>query len=155
MLRNFRMEDAKSLVRLLNDSDVSKWTSNIPYPYTKNDAISWLENLQSTVRKPHAIEMDNKLVGCVSFWEYDSESIEIGYWIGREFWGKGIATKALQNLFIQPSFPKNKNIVAKVATQNIASQRVLEKCRFEISKKSLVYRQELALSAFIYRRVFA
>ncbi|WP_218354036.1 GNAT family N-acetyltransferase [Alteromonas lipotrueiana] len=155
MLRNFRMEDAKSLVRLLNDSDVSKWTSNIPYPYTENDAISWLENLHSTVRKPHAIEINNKLVGCVSFWEYDSESIEIGYWIGKEFWGKGIATKALQNLFIQPSFPKNKNIVAKVATQNIASQRVLEKCRFEISKKSLVYRQELALSAFVYRRVFA
>lgn len=155
MLRNFRMEDAKSLVRLLNDSDVSKWTSNIPYPYTKNDAICWLESLQSRVRKPQAIEMDNKLVGCVSFWEYDSESIEIGYWIGKEFWGKGIATKALQNLFIQPSFPKNKNIVAKVATQNIASQRVLEKCRFEISKKSLVYRQELALSAFVYRRVFA
>lgn len=52
---------------------------------------------------------------------------ELSYWLGREFWGKGIATAAL-NLFLEVE--KTRPLYARVAHDNIGSMRVLEKCGF-------------------------
>ncbi|WAC46912.1 GNAT family N-acetyltransferase [Asticcacaulis sp. SL142] len=53
----------------------------------------------------------------------------VGYWLGREFWGHGIATEALvQFLEIEPKRP----LFARIAFDNLASQRVLEKCGFSL-----------------------
>jgi RimJ/RimL family protein N-acetyltransferase len=55
----------------------------------------------------------------------------VGYWLGREFWGKGIATQALAELVEELDRP----LYAEVSTNNIGSIRVLEKCGFvEIGK---------------------
>jgi RimJ/RimL family protein N-acetyltransferase len=54
---------------------------------------------------------------------------EIGYWIGKEHWGKGIATRALSGFL---SVVKERPLYAYVAKHNIASLRVLEKCGFEV-----------------------
>jgi RimJ/RimL family protein N-acetyltransferase len=55
---------------------------------------------------------------------------EVGYWIGREYWGKGIATRALSEFL---GHVKVRPLYAHVAKHNIASIRVLEKCGFTIS----------------------
>lgn len=55
---------------------------------------------------------------------------EAGYWLGREYWGKGIATKALSEFLRQV---KTRPLHARAARHNIASIRVLEKCGFIIS----------------------
>ena len=52
---------------------------------------------------------------------------EVGYWLGREFWGRGIATRALSAFLAQV---KIRPVYAHVAKHNIASLRVLEKCGF-------------------------
>jgi len=54
---------------------------------------------------------------------------EVGYWLGKEFWGKGIATQALSEFL---KFVKIRPLHARVAKHNIASRRVLEKCGFTI-----------------------
>ena len=54
---------------------------------------------------------------------------EISYWLGREFWGKGIATQAL-GLFLQ--VVTSRPLTARVAKDNLASIRVLEKNGFEL-----------------------
>jgi RimJ/RimL family protein N-acetyltransferase len=54
---------------------------------------------------------------------------EVGYWLGREFWGKGIATRALSEFLKQV---KERPLYAHVAKHNIASLRVLEKCGFRL-----------------------
>jgi RimJ/RimL family protein N-acetyltransferase len=59
-----------------------------------------------------------------------SGKLEVSYWIGREFWGKGIATKALA-VFL--SAVKARPLYARAAKDNIASLRVLEKCGFTIT----------------------
>src|SRR5262249_46574973 len=59
-----------------------------------------------------------------------SGKLEVTYWIGREFWGKGIATKALA-VFL--SAVKARPLYARAAKDNIASLRVLEKCGFTIA----------------------
>jgi RimJ/RimL family protein N-acetyltransferase len=54
---------------------------------------------------------------------------EVGYWLGREFWGKGIATRALSEFLKQV---KERPLYAHVAKHNIASLHVLEKCGFTL-----------------------
>ncbi len=55
---------------------------------------------------------------------------EVGYWLGREYWGKGIATEALRQ-FLQEI--RTRPLYAHVAKGNLASQRVLEKCGFRVA----------------------
>jgi len=55
---------------------------------------------------------------------------EVSYWIGKEYWGKGLATKALSEFLSQV---KVRPVYARAAKDNTASLRVLEKCGFKIS----------------------
>ncbi|MFD3283849.1 GNAT family N-acetyltransferase [Alteromonas macleodii] len=150
MFREFNLEDSSIIVALLNDADVSKWTSHIPFPYTENDAISWLKKQENSLRKPLAIEIENKLVGCISYWHLDSLTTEVGYWIGKSFWGKGIATTAVSSLLDSTIFPTTPKVAAKVAAENIGSQRVLEKCGFKVNKKCRVEKSGKMIDAFFY-----
>ncbi len=54
---------------------------------------------------------------------------EVGYWLGREYWGQGIATQALA-LFLEIEI--RRPLFARVACHNIGSRRVLEKCGFKV-----------------------
>ena len=74
------------------------------------------------------ILFDGGVVGNIVAWENSGEW-EVGYWIGKEFWGKGIATQALL-LFL--GFVKTRPLYAHVAMHNIGSRRVLEKCGFKV-----------------------
>jgi RimJ/RimL family protein N-acetyltransferase len=56
---------------------------------------------------------------------------KVGYWIGKEFWGRGIATRALALFLAEVS---ERPLYASVATSNVGSIRVLEKCGFTISQ---------------------
>jgi RimJ/RimL family protein N-acetyltransferase len=85
------------------------------------------EEDQSVVRK--TIVADGQVAGNVVSWEH-SGRVEVGYWIGREFWGRGIATRAL-NAFLREV--TTRPLYAHVAAHNVASIRVLEKCGFTIS----------------------
>jgi RimJ/RimL family protein N-acetyltransferase len=58
-----------------------------------------------------------------------SGETQIGYWLGRNYWGKGIATQALKEFL---RLIKTRPLYAHVAKHNIASRRVLEKCGFEM-----------------------
>jgi RimJ/RimL family protein N-acetyltransferase len=73
-----------------------------------------------------AIEVDGEVAGNIGSWEQDGRQL-VGYWLGREFWGRGLATAALaefvQELEVRP-------LHAWVASSNGGSIRVLEKCGF-------------------------
>lgn len=74
------------------------------------------------------ILFDGHIAGnIVSFTYFDKR--EVGYWLGREFWGRGIATEALRQ-FLQEI--ATRPLYAHVAKRNIASRRVLEKCGFAL-----------------------
>lgn len=65
---------------------------------------------------------------------------EVGYWLGKEYWGKGIATRALEEFLKQiPTRP----LYAHVAKHNIGSRRVLEKCGFVVSGEDKFFSQIL------------
>lgn len=74
------------------------------------------------------IVTEGLVVGSVVSWENDDKRL-VGYWIGRDHWGKGIATRALEG-FVKEVI--DRPLHAQVAKTNIGSIRVLEKCGFEI-----------------------
>ena len=79
---------------------------------------------ESVIKKTIVHEGD--VAGNVGSWKQDGRRL-VGYWIGREFWGKGVATAALQEFVrVVPDRPLH----AWVATTNVGSIRVLEKCGF-------------------------
>lgn len=65
-----------------------------------------------------------------------SDNREVTYWIGREFWGQGIATAAL-GLFL--SQHESRPLFARVAADNLGSLRVLEKCGFMVIDQETGY----------------
>jgi RimJ/RimL family protein N-acetyltransferase len=64
-------------------------------------------------------------------WEQDGEQ-EVGYWLGQEYWGKGIASRALALFLDQVT---TRPLYAHVAKHNTGSYRVLEKCGFKIFRE--------------------
>ncbi len=150
-LRPFKIDDAVTVADLVGDEDVSKWTANIPFPYSKQDAIDWISFTNSDDnRNPFAVELNGKLVACVSYWPHQPSGIEVGYWVGKQYWGNGICTKALKLLLASKHFPANENVFAKVMAQNIGSQRVLEKCGFSFLKNGTISKGGKELDAKYY-----
>ena len=69
-----------------------------------------------------------KIAGHIICWKEKYEQ-QVGYWIGKSFWGRGIATSALGEFLGEV---KTRPLFAQVANHNLASKRVLEKCGFEL-----------------------
>ncbi|MDP1546708.1 MAG: GNAT family N-acetyltransferase [Anaerolineales bacterium] len=85
-----------------------------------------LKNKNVTAR---AIIYKEKMAGHILCWKEGKYEQRVGYWIGREFWSRGIASAAVAELLAQV---KIRPLVAEVANHNIASKRVLEKNGFEL-----------------------
>jgi RimJ/RimL family protein N-acetyltransferase len=74
------------------------------------------------------VVVDGRVAGNVLSWEQDGRR-EIGYWIGKEFWGRGVATAAVRRLL---ELVTARPLYAHVVKHNAASIRVLEKCGFAL-----------------------
>jgi RimJ/RimL family protein N-acetyltransferase len=79
------------------------------------------------------ILFEGRVAGHVVCFERFGER-EIGYWLGREFWGRGIATQALSEFLRHVT---ERPLIARVAKRNGASLRVLQKCGFTVSREEL------------------
>ena len=90
--------------------------------------VHWRDNvIPNQAGEVRTILVDGQVAGYVASWEQDDRRL-VGYWIGREFWGRGVATSALRE-FLE-SHELHRPIHAFVALSNIGSIRVLEKCGF-------------------------
>lgn len=89
----------------------------------------WLKIMADPSIKIQAILWDGQIAGSVLRY-FSEEGPEVSYWLGREFWGQGIATRALA-AFIQ-TIPE-RPLYGRVVKDNFASLRVLQKCGFSIT----------------------
>jgi len=85
------------------------------------------------------IVFDGQVAGNIVCFEQLGER-EVGYWLGKQYWGKGIATQALEEFLKQI---KTRPLYAHVAKHNIGSRRVLEKCGFTVSGEDRFFSQIL------------
>lgn len=156
-LRPLHPADAPAIAEQVNDWDVVRYTTSIPFPYDRAMADSFIANQQkrwaawSGAAMPHeeiafAIERnsDRRLIGCVGLQPAEpdpngtdisakSGGLEFGYWLGRRYWGEGYATEAVGRMvhfvFADLHLPE---IWACAVPTNDASHRVLEKNGFAI-----------------------
>src|SRR5919106_4785570 len=93
----------------------------------------WHKILANNTNIIQTILFNGQVAGSVSSYE-DEGKPEVTYWLGKKYWGKGIATLALKEFLAQ----KNQilPIYARVAKDNLRSRRVLEKCGFKIIGES-------------------
>jgi len=98
------------------------------FPSRDRDAFMahWAKTLANDSALTMAIVSDGKVAGNIGCWEADGHRF-VGYWIGREFWGRGLATQALAELV---GMVEARPLYAHVVKSNVASIRVLEKNGF-------------------------
>ncbi len=86
----------------------------------------WARIMASETVIIRTIEFDGEIAGSVLKYEMEGEA-EVSYWIGRAFWGQGIATAALRQFIAELTV---RPLHARAAADNLGSIRVLEKCGF-------------------------
>ncbi|HEX8995672.1 MAG TPA: GNAT family N-acetyltransferase [Ktedonobacterales bacterium] len=89
----------------------------------------WTRNLGDATNTIRTIVIEGQVAGSVSSYEEAAGRLEVTYWLGRPYRGQGIATAALRAFLAQVT---TRPIHARVAKDNRASLRVLEKCGFTI-----------------------
>ena len=87
----------KLIVSQIGDWEVAKWLSDVPYPYTEQKAEEWLNNINYDDLL-FSIFRNNSLIGGVGLSLEEDDDLDLGFWIGRDHWGKGYATEAAMGL---------------------------------------------------------
>ena len=159
-IRQWRLDDAESLARHANNRKVWLAVRDLfPHPYTIQDAN---EFLQRTVSEQPAmkfcIEIEGEAVGGIGVHpvqDVHRHTATVGYWLGEEFWGRGIMTEAVTAVtdFCFQNFPLRR-ISAEVFANNPASARVLEKTgfTFEGRLENDVLKDGKLLDSLLYAR---
>ncbi len=139
-LRPWGTEDAPALHRLLNDWEVIRTLAVVPFPYDRRHADDWIAQATARLQDGGAYQLaitgmdsgSEHLVGGIGLQlDAATRTAELGYWVGRAYWGHGVAGEAasrlarwgLANLDLE-------RIVASVATDNYASIAVLRRIGF-------------------------
>ncbi len=136
VLRPFEPGDAESIAPLLDDRDV--WlnlSDRIPHPYGLLDADAFIASaMQRDPLENFAITVDGRAVGSIGFFlgtGIGRVSAEIGYWLGKPYWGRGIVSAAIPpaTRYAIEQF-KLTRVFALLFAHNVGSMRALEKAGF-------------------------
>jgi ribosomal-protein-alanine N-acetyltransferase len=158
-LRPWKLENAARLAEIANNKKIAdNLRDGLPFPYTKNDAISWLESIIPLKDPPRffAIYSGKILVGSIGIVTKENiyrKNIELGYFLSEDFWGKGIMTNAIRAAatWAFTSFDVNR-VYAEVFADNPGSRRALEKAGFtcEAVIKNNIIKNEIIKDSCIY-----
>jgi len=138
-LMKYSLADQEGLREVCNGVDRTYIANRVPFPYTKNDAIWWINMAKEHDGKDgifRLISVDDKIVGNISVEQKSDvfeKDAEIGYLLTTDNWSKGIATEAVGQICrIAFSELDIIRVTGLVYEPNIASRRVLEKNDFTL-----------------------
>lgn len=162
-LSEFHSSDKTALIEHLSDRDIYDRTLRIPFPYTEKDADEWLAlYAKATAQQGRPVHFairsaDDALIGGCGFNDIElgrSHRAEVGYWLAKPLWGRGIMTAVVQRVcqhaFVQFGLVK---IIAHVHPHNSASVRVLEKSGFQ--EEGFLRKHHLKDGKYLDARLFA
>ncbi len=130
VLRELRDDDLPALFEQWADPAAAHMAAFTSPEHMERDAFErrWSRLRADETVTNRVIVADGEVAGTIGSWG-GADDREVTYWIGRAFWGRGIATSALEAfLAVDPTRPMH----ARVAADNVASRRVLEKCGFRV-----------------------
>jgi ribosomal-protein-alanine N-acetyltransferase len=136
LLRGLELTDGPRIEELASDYEIASTTMNVPHPYPPGGALPFIEATQAAAAKGSGFTFaitrkeDGLLVGVIGLVGIhpDYKRGELNYWVGRPYWGQGIATEAAKALlrFGFTELGLNK-IFAAYMTRNPASAKVMAK----------------------------
>lgn len=134
-IRPWRPEDAAAIVEALNDPGVrDNLRDGLPWPYTEADALEYIAAMQDEGAYAFAITENDIAVGSIKLSRQGNihfRTAELGYYVVRRRWGRGIGTEALR-LVCRFAFEQTDlvRIFAEPFAENAASRRAIEKNGF-------------------------
>ena len=138
-LRRLTAADAARVAELAGDWDIARMTARIPHPYAAHAAEGWVQHIADD-EFVRAIDLNDEVIGLVGYTDSDDGSGEIGYWIGKPWWGHGYATEAATGLirycFRSARLPR---LTCCHFVDNPASKRVIEKLGFRETGRCRAY----------------
>ena len=125
VLRDVRADDLNAFFEHQREPEANRMAI---FPARDRDAFDahWRRLLADDSLTKKTIVHDGEVAGNLLCWQQEGQRL-VGYWVGKEFWGKGLATRALAEFVSEMSA---RPLHAWVATSNVGSVRVLEKCGF-------------------------
>lgn len=158
VIRQWKNEDLQKLVSQANNINVWNNLRNyFPHPYTEEHGKAWLEKVVDALPAINmAIEADGKLVGGIGLilnGDVYIKSAEIGYWLGEQYWGKGIATEAVRQMTEYAFYYFDLvRLYAEVFETNKASMRVLEKNGYYLEgvRRKAVFKNNVLMDDYIW-----
>ncbi|MDK2913602.1 MAG: [ribosomal protein S5]-alanine N-acetyltransferase [Thermococcaceae archaeon] len=133
-------EDMKKAWLWYNDRDVRRYLSHPEAIFFYEDEMEWYESLRREKHKERVFSViensSESLVGFVGLHQIDmyNRHAELGYFISKEFWGRGYATEAVRLALLYAfNWLNLRKVYARVYESNLASIRVLEKNGFVLS----------------------
>lgn len=122
--------DTSRIAALAGEWDVASMTGRIPYPYSEDAAYHWVNGLDEG-EEVFGVELKGELIGICGFTTEENGDAELGYWMGKPYWGQGYATEAARAV-MDYGFAKSgvRRFVCKHLTGNEASARVIRKLGF-------------------------
>ena len=135
LLRPGFPEDAPALAAGIADEAIARNLATVPWPYRVRDAEAFLASPRDPILPSLLIfergQQAPQLVGSCGLGRRPSGAVEMGYWIARPFWGRGIATEACTALVDIARTLGLATLEGSHFIDNPASARVLEKLGFE------------------------
>ena len=134
-LRHPEPNDAPAITRAINDWEVVRWLSRVPYPYQQTDAAEFIDRSAIAWAQQNAfrfvIVLKTEIVGGIGLERHDKSLFELGYWITRQHWSKGIATEAVfATIYFAHEQLSASGITASCHKENQRSKKVLMKTNF-------------------------
>jgi RimJ/RimL family protein N-acetyltransferase len=137
LLRPFTPADAPRVQALVAEAEVAEPTASIPHPYPPGAAAAWIASLDADRERgaqyTYAIASADgtTLIGAIGLRPLADLDDNIGYWIGRRYWGRGYATTATMAIVaLAFGYLDCEALAVSHLERNPASGRVLEKCGF-------------------------
>jgi RimJ/RimL family protein N-acetyltransferase len=136
ILRSWSLDDIYYLQSFANNINISQFLRDkFPFPYTENDAVSFLKYaINSNSKYLLAIEVDKVAIGGIEvelMQDVYSINGELGFWVAEPYWKNGIATEAIRQIVLKVFNETSiERIFARTFATNYASIILLEKCGF-------------------------
>lgn len=158
-IRPWRKSDLDALLRYANNLRIAaNLRDQFPHPYTRRDGLEYLNYVRDADPPMSlAIEYGGEAIGGLGFkqgTDIARLSVEMGYWLGEPFWGRGFATRAVR-ASSEWAFDGYKviRVFATVFSHNNASIRVLEKSGF--TREGLLRRSAIKHGAILDQIMYA
>lgn len=159
-LRSWRREDAEDVAFFADNERIAQNLRDVfPHPYTLADARGYVDSCvegDETRQLCRAIECGGRAVGSIGLFRGEDvyrKSAELGYWLGRAFWGRGVMTRAAR-LICSEGFRTwdVARIYAEPYAVNTGSRRVLEKAGFTLegTLRNSVFKNGRLMDSCIY-----